>query len=1193
MAENTSLLSMQSSHTSQQTGVNTINKDEVMNSQKSSWRPLFLRLPALLVFAGVYAAMLTSLAIMSWISFKRHGVCAVDVRNRYWWTYGPTAIFTIISLFWGQVDYGARSSMPWILLQRTPARADRTVLLDYVSTNMVSTFLQAFKMLDMLIILSVSGTILNKILVILSTGLFLVDTVTIVSPSVPLFGGMPFSDRGYDASAVTGLSGARVFGFYSLNMSLPFGTTLDYATEVPSLPDNEVPTTTLVSRVGVFYPELECEIAYNTTDVVLEAIGEDMYQYENEDGETVQASGDSSYQVVSGNKTSYSKNPYMVEPSDGGPTAYKLRIASDSCSEFSILGQSQGSLSPDQLLFETPAIKCRNPGFRFVVIAPWSAYLICKPSFTVKEATMNYSSETLINSTAWTLEGIGDANNSKLSNTTGESLYRGFQSSMSVSGDLADLLRAVADLEPSDTLHRPQDLAKTFKTLYVASVAQIANMYLLGAPGYSQVTKIEKSDRLQLQGYALWFTEAILLAMVVSSLFIAWLSRQVRLPRDFSSIAGLATVFAQSRTFLQSFDGFGSASLVDIRRSLESYLFQTVVKCSDDFSGISFEIQKLAETTDDPEIKEPVPTRLKVESHSSWYRPSVLTKKGRVCITFIAIFLVISLAVLQRISDNDNGFVTFINHEFSRYGWKLVPATTFVLLTLAFGSLDAEVKTFQPFANLRNGPAPSATTIEESYLSKVGLHALWIAVRKAQYGIVATTIGVIVSHFLTVLSSNLYITEATYHQSPLDIQLLDQVALSNFTDIRYISYQKGGMRAATLVLDDNVNLPQWTFDQLIIPRLGLTDSWNLNMSTNNEVNITLPGIRAVANCTLITPTFQNYTLSSKGILSQLDVKFDLPPCGNISEQAGTSNLTTISNANITESFAYWLDRDSKINHCPEHLVVAGNWNAQKNKLSLTNLHCMPYLETVQTAVRLDHPRLQINRNYTPAVNESTRQFLAAIEVPGIGQHLLSPYEDISSANIDSVDGFYQTMALQGQSLDTDLANPQGFKDTVEVTYTRVLAQVLNQNRIPMEQNKTVTGTLLEYNRTRLKQERGPAYALQALLSVMAICCAATFLLGRTKHVLPKNPRSIAAMASLLAGSHLLDNAIIPPGSEWLNDKESKERGLFEGLQFKNESSKRTKRTAAGIPTWSPTVVLICRSTAYVWQSGRDAQFSAD
>ena len=41
------------------------------------------------------------------------------------------------------------------------------------------------------------------------------------------------------------------------------------------------------------------------------------------------------------------------------------------------------------------------------------------------------------------------------------------------------------------------------------------------------------------------------------------------------------------------------------------------------------------------------------------------------------------------------------------------------------------------------------------------------------------------------------------------------------------------------------------------------------------------------------------------------------------------------------------------------------------------------------------------------------------------------------------------------------------------------------------------------------------------------------------------------------------------------------------------AKQNAKHTTAGIPTWSPTVVLICRSTAYVWQSGRDAKFSAD
>ncbi|KAF1356408.1 hypothetical protein BDV97DRAFT_403818 [Delphinella strobiligena] len=47
-----------------------------------------------------------------------------------------------------------------------------------------------------------------------------------------------------------------------------------------------------------------------------------------------------------------------------------------------------------------------------------------------------------------------------------------------------------------------------------------------------------------------------------------------------------------------------------------------------------------------------------------------------------------------------------------------------------------------------------------------------------------------------------------------------------------------------------------------------------------------------------------------------------------------------------------------------------------------------------------------------------------------------------------------------------------------------------------------------------------------------------------------------------------------------------------GGKKSGEARKRIGRTAAGIPTWSPTVVLISRSTAYVWQSGRDAQFSA-
>jgi hypothetical protein len=40
-----------------------------------------------------------------------------------------------------------------------------------------------------------------------------------------------------------------------------------------------------------------------------------------------------------------------------------------------------------------------------------------------------------------------------------------------------------------------------------------------------------------------------------------------------------------------------------------------------------------------------------------------------------------------------------------------------------------------------------------------------------------------------------------------------------------------------------------------------------------------------------------------------------------------------------------------------------------------------------------------------------------------------------------------------------------------------------------------------------------------------------------------------------------------------------------------EDKKAIKHTTGGIPRWSPTLVLVARFSAYVWQSGRDAQFS--
>jgi hypothetical protein len=53
----------------------------------------------------------------------------------------------------------------------------------------------------------------------------------------------------------------------------------------------------------------------------------------------------------------------------------------------------------------------------------------------------------------------------------------------------------------------------------------------------------------------------------------------------------------------------------------------------------------------------------------------------------------------------------------------------------------------------------------------------------------------------------------------------------------------------------------------------------------------------------------------------------------------------------------------------------------------------------------------------------------------------------------------------------------------------------------------------------------------------------------------------------------------------------RERQFSDAQKQETIGPKRQKHTTGGIPRWSPTLVLVARFSAYVWQSGRDAQFS--
>jgi hypothetical protein len=78
--------------------------------------------------------------------------------------------------------------------------------------------------------------------------------------------------------------------------------------------------------------------------------------------------------------------------------------------------------------------------------------------------------------------------------------------------------------------------------------------------------------------------------------------------------------------------------------------------------------------------------------------------------------------------------------------------------------------------------------------------------------------------------------------------------------------------------------------------------------------------------------------------------------------------------------------------------------------------------------------------------------------------------------------------------------------------------------------------------------------LEGLLAILSICAiiAYTDLLVRadgTWRILPKIPTTIASVASLMADSEMLSDKIIPPGTEFISNREMRRRGVLEGWMF--------------------------------------------
>lgn len=353
--------------------------------------------------------------------------------------------------------------------------------------------------------------------------------------------------------------------------------------------------------------------------------------------------------------------------------------------------------------------------------------------------------------------------------------------------------------------------------------------------------------------------------------------------------------------------------------------------------------------------------------------------------------------------------------------------------------------------------------------------------------------------------------------------------------------------AANLVLNDHMDLPDWTYATFAISTLQHSVD-PLPVRSESFIRVTIPAVRPVANCTIVTPEAIWASRDSDGSIYWLEMEVSsFPTCGD-QHKWYDIHRQEVQMTFHGGFFGRWIDRNGMDYHCPQYMAVVGKLDSTANTTNLTQvnvLHCTPYLERVDATVSLTYPELHTLRttddyNMTsidtaaiiPVLNESIKQTLSPVEILSLGDNILTSYatED-EIASLGNVDGFFGTLVRNGASLSDFVSDSAALKRAVEDLYARIMTQVVSVHRdTSSPSNATMesadlgrlwNATLYEPNRLRLHQSALSTHALAALLSVMSICIATTFLM-QTKEVLPKNPRSIAAVASLLAGSKMLE-----------------------------------------------------------------------
>ena len=823
------------------------------------WKPIWLRKSTLLALTALLVALLVSLIVLWYVDKSWNEIRLSLSTSHYAWTYGPTAILVAILSFWRQVDYHIKLSQPWSELRTAFAPADSNVLLDYLSPLQITSFVQAIRRRHAPVAASIAGFALLKALILLSTGLLILAPVTVTESSpvtltrkfdsapfwatVPAGASVRINSDGQPSASYSNVSGASAHVYLqSLNND---------ASEKTSIADGIVFETfeaaaaadlaTVSANVSVFVPEVSCEIAQPTTQM-LGAIGM-----------TVQLDSDTC--------------SVGAEHQDRISVKVTNDSCADDCMSFVTYNLWRVNCSSTQNYSSTSSIDVNTPcnvsleplayddfmGYEIrKPVMQQTTSVICSADYTMHESTVrhNITDDQFSINHMHSLPKFDDLTGTML----GEMIFTALASSTGLTLDeygdnvypgAADptyfiMLQTLSGTRSMDRLLSEKTLQSSASQAWAGIGAHfIQENFLIPERTNASGTITRRESRLQVGHIAVWLMVAGVTLTIMLTVFVIFTTPRDAMPLNPDCLSSDALVLATSPSLENLLLNSGYARTSQLSATLQGSKFGAT-------NNSQYEIQ-IADNDLPNTFKE-----LKAKP-KAWLPP---TAKGPMMFLTLAapLAVIIVLEILYRISLANRGFMDVSGTETTAsYVSRYLSALVALLIATFFNGLDFTIAIFAPYTCLRSQPVPPRRGIDLRILGRLPPVALLQSMRVRHASSFFSKLAAITGSVLTIVASGLWVIDRE-----VAVEQGVRVSQLNYWDTEWFnssSTKDGGAGALFDRIQHGIaDMPDTIWNDIVIP-----DVADIRALADDRPTFTLGADKA-----------QNYTFEVAGLRPLLD-----------------------------------------------------------------------------------------------------------------------------------------------------------------------------------------------------------------------------------------------------------------------------------------------------------------------------------